>query len=548
MTGRLILLAACLSGIARAGVLQVLEDFETAGNLPSTGVTGLVTEVSGETESGRGCLKVTVAKAFNWRWRGWNGQQDGPLDAIRLAVLSTPYLPPEADAVRMRVRIGSGRAILAVGGPVSQLGNSDVFCDPQLLDLKDGSAWRTVEFSLNQRVARNFRRPNFSADLPVVYYTRWAQEPLYLCLVALPEPLRAEEDTVLWVDQVELVARGEGKPFPSFDESSVTKVASIADFDTYPQEPRVYSVGHGYSIAPSFEAGYRRATTNAAEKIPGFIRASSPFIREEGLAYPAPRYTRVEGANGTGALQAEGVWAEEGQIVTLKTRGHEQANALALTLKADFPAPLTPRYSFVHAGQPAHVVDFVVFVAPPGEEFPWRDLEASDELQQALQESGYQGPGARYDYLLAAGRAAAGVRVPDIRKAGAFGFYTARRYVPAGAWSKVLVPFDDFICVYGQGACQDLQRRQAPLRPEWIAAIGWLAPYGARHGTIAVDEVAYARVPGAAADLRSFWQAPEPASVRMIPLTFYQQYRTWTMMTLGEDAPAFLQTVAPAAP
>jgi hypothetical protein len=515
---------------ARAGAIKVLQDFETGTGLMASRQAGIAAEISPDTTFGQSCLKVAVAKDFTWRWKGWDGRQDAPLDTVRLATLSGPYLPPEADAIRMKIRMASGRAIVTVGGPVSQVGNSDVFCDPQLVDAKDGDGWRTVEFSLNQRLARNFRRPNFSGDLPVVYYTRWAQEPVYLCVAALPDALRPATDTVFFVDQVELISRGEGRPFPAFDAAEVKVVGTIADFESEQDLTNVFSVAHGSALAKSFEAGYRRNAGSTTNALPEHIRKSSPFIQQEGIPYPAPRYTRVEGRGGSVALQAECAWAEEGQIVTIKARANADANAIALAIKPVFPAASSGTFAFEYGGRRAHAVDFIVFVAPAGAEFPWRAFGPSEDLQKLLREGGYHGPGKTFDYLLTMDR-----------RAGDFGFYTARRYVPAGAWSTAVIPFADFVCVYGHGACRNMQLGQQLLQPENIAAVGFLAPFGSGHGTIAVDDVACVHVPGSTQDLRSFWQVPDIARARLIRLPRYAQYGAWALMTLGEDAPAFLK-------
>ena len=519
-------------------VIRVLQNFESGPKTVKTVTPSITAESSSETSFGSNCLKVTVAKDFKWRWTGWGGTQDLPLEMARLAVLSCPYLPPETDAIRLRVRLPSGRAILSIGGPVSQMGNSDVFCDPQLIEPSD--EWKIIEISLNHRLVRNFRRPNFTAELPLIYYTRWAQEPVCLYLAAPPEALRTTEDTVLFMDQIELVARGEGKPFPTFEGTRIEKVETIASFEVESDMTNVFSLAHGYSTLKAFEAGYRRPSTSEGKPIPEHIRRTSPFIQEEGFLYPAPRYRRVEGSTGTHALQAEGIWTEEGQIVTLKTLGNPKANALAFTIRPEFPSALAGHFAFEHEGQPAHAVDFVVFVSPKGTDFPWHDIEATAELKEALRTSGYQGPGARYDYLVTMDRSPA-INQPDIRQAGSFGFYTARRYLPAKAWSTTIIPFADFVCVYGQGACREMQSAQLPLSPTNIAAVGLLAPYGSGHGTIALDELAYAKVPGSPAELRSFWQVPDLSPVKLLPLPRYGQPRPWVLMTAEGDAPIHLK-------
>ena len=171
-------LALCWVRLAAAtDVIRVAQDFE-AGFRPAGKLSpGVNAERSSETPFGASCLKITVASDFAWT------RPDGtpaPIDAFRVALLSNPHLPPETDAIRMRVRVVSGRAILSVGGPVSQIGSSDVFCDPHLVEPQGADEWQVVEFSLNHPIARNFRRANLSRDLPVIYYTRWAQEPMTL--------------------------------------------------------------------------------------------------------------------------------------------------------------------------------------------------------------------------------------------------------------------------------------------------------------------------------------------------------------------------------
>jgi hypothetical protein len=522
-------------------VIKVLQDFESAGNMKSNQPTAIKVEKFSKTDSGSSCLHVSIPEAFDWKWKGWDGKQDMPLENVSLSTLCGPYLPPEADAIRMNVKITSGRAIISVGGPVSQIGNSDVLCDPKLVEPGKYDAWQTVEFSLNQPLVRNFRRPNFTSDIPVVYYTRWIQEPVYLYLIALPEKLRPAEETDLYIDQIELISKGEGKPFPKFESSQVKEIAVIADFEAEEDIKNVFSVGHGYSIIKPFEFGYLRKKDPSARQIPDYIRISSPFIQQEDTHYPAPRYSISEGMNGKKALHAECMWAEEGQIITVKTNGDVRANAFKFTIKPDYPAMQQSSINnFEFEGKKAHTVDFIVFVSPKGTDFPWHDIEATDALKQAFNESGYKGPGAKYDYLLTTDRNTC-VNMPDIRQAGSFGFYSARRYLPAGNWSSAIVPFADFVCVYGQGACKEMQTKQTMLSPENIAAVGILAPYGSGHGTIAIDDISYVSVPGTPDGLRSFWQVPALSKEKLIKLPRFQRYGVSVMMTSDEDTPDYLK-------
>jgi len=520
-------------------VIRLLQDFETGSSIRNPAGIPVRAEISDKTGMGKSCLRISVPAGFDWTMKGRDGK-DAPLENVCLYTLSCPYLPPEADAIRMKVKVVSGRTIIAPGCPVSQMGNSDVLCDPQLVEAR-GDAWQTVEFSLNNNLVRNFRRANFTKDLPVVYFTRWAQEPIYLYLVALPEKLRPAEDTEIYIDQVELISKGEGRPFPKIEGSKIKEVSSIADFTNGQGMENVFSVAHGYSISKAFEAGYRRNIPPGASSFPEYMRKTCPFMNEEGFLYTAPRYSFADGPEGRKFLQAECEWAEEGQIITFKTQGDVNANAFKFTLKADYPALSKPSiYSFDVDGKKTLAVDIIVFVSPKGADFPWNDIGATDELKQSYKDSGYKGPGSKYDYLLTTDRSKC-IKVGEIGQAGAFGFYSTRRHVPAGEWSDIVVPFADFICVYGQGSCKDMQAKQLPLSPGNISAIGVLAPYGTGHGAISFQKASYVSVPGNPAELRSYWQVPDPAKIKMIKLPRFNRYGTSTMMTAGEDAPDYMK-------
>ena len=342
------------------------------------------------------------------------------------------------------------------------------------------------------------------------------------------------------------MTRGEGRAFPRFTPGELARQQDIPLFDQ--ERPLTCTVGHGYSILASFEAGYRRSNSLDLSKVPEHIQRSSSFIREEGLLYPAPRYQVVPGPDGAPAVQAEGLWAEEGQIVTLKTSAPGTANALTFQIKADFPSARGGNFALNLDGKPGHAVDLVVFVAPAGKEFPWASFAPTDELREALARSGYTGPGRPYEYLISTDRKGAAVRVPDLTQAGDFGLYVARRYVTAGEWSTCTVPLADFICYYGQGACQAMQRQQLPLASDTVAAVGWLAPFGSGHGTLSLQKPAWAQVPGEPAQLRSFWQVPEAQNARLTPVPFYRQYQGISLMTLGAEEPAFPVSISAPAP
>ena len=128
---------------------------------------------------------------------------DAPNSIIRL----TPFFPPEADALRIRLMVLSGQASIYIGGPTAYYANSDVFTEPQTLKAAAKPEWVEVTCNFNHPTWRNFRRAGFSNDAPRNYYSRWAQE-------AVGVFLGADSKGEFLIDRIDLVAMGEGGRFP----------------------------------------------------------------------------------------------------------------------------------------------------------------------------------------------------------------------------------------------------------------------------------------------------------------------------------------------
>jgi hypothetical protein len=69
-------------------------------------------------------------------------------DALPLLRLA-PFYPPEADALRIRLRVDAGQAVIYVGGPTAYFGNSDVFTEPQTIRAEDPPRWVEVVCNFN---------------------------------------------------------------------------------------------------------------------------------------------------------------------------------------------------------------------------------------------------------------------------------------------------------------------------------------------------------------------------------------------------------------
>jgi hypothetical protein len=410
-------------------------------------------EIVADDASSSHCARVRITERFPWNNRTEH----------RVLTIGPDYLPPEADAVRMRVKVTTGKFELKVGSPTVYFGHSDVLSESREVTAAAGGKWQTIEFSLHHRLTRNFRRARFGRESPVVYYTRWIQEPLYL------HAGKASAGEIL-IDQVELISRGEGRPYPEFAAAEVRHVATIADFEdeaemdrafTFFQEPIDFS-RPPYLVRPDWRP-------------PQLARVKAE--RDE----PAPG---IPAAGGRYALRFEQRGTEETCFAGVKTKGETTTGAGALAID------VLARHG---GGSSEVVVDFVVYAAPAGmvKTFPWSTFKPP---------ASWQGSPEAFTYYLGENQG------PEV----SYAFYHVRRTLPNGRWTKLVLPLADFICAYGRNDAAAMFREQRPLTEGTMMAVGWTAPYGARrHPTVLlIDRIDLVRVPAEAQQHRSFPQAP----------------------------------------
>lgn len=391
-----------------------------------------------DTPFGKRCARVTITDQLPWERS----------TSFRVLTIGPDYLPPTADAVRMRVKVLKGRALLTVGSPTVYFGHSDVSAAPVTVEPSPDGQWQTVEFSLHERLSRNFRRARFGQHAPVIHYTRWIQEPLYL------QVLKGTEGEFL-LDQIELIAHGQGRDYPTFAPDQVKPVSTIADFERPGDLDQAFTFLH------------EPADFTAGPKLP---RAS----------WAPPLLSRADGQAGGHALQIDHKGTEEVAFTGIKVGAvaRDGANALAVTVRAD------------HSGKFDEVtIDFIVYVTPDGKPFDYRRFAPPPAWKQ-------QDPAATFDYYLS----------QQAMADESYGFYHARRSVPNGQWTRLVIPLADFTCAYGQVACAPLLRDQKPLAAQQITALALTPPYRHRsHATrLLIDDVGFVAVPGKDEDLRSF--------------------------------------------
>jgi hypothetical protein len=383
-----------------------------------------------------------------------------------------PYFPPEADALRIRMKVVTGQASIYIGGPTAYYGNSDVFTEPQTIRAAAKPEWVDVVCNFNHPIWRNYRRSGFSTDAPRNYYNRWAQEPVGVFL-------SADSTGEILIDHIELVALGEGKPFATFTPAQIQQVQSIVEFEDGNRD-QAFNLYMAAAEAEWFEESWTR---------------SKPLRFE-----PMQLAVIDAGLDGRKSLECRGRTAEEMHCTGVRTRGVAGANAIAVTLSVD---AAEQRNSLVGAG-PVVPLDFLVFTAPVEKPFPWQLLAPSAELRAR------GGPGFDYQFTH---RLIASYADVD------FAIYQTRRYLKPGEWSKLVLPIADFTCVYGQGSMRERFLQHEPLRSSEVIAIAWLNPWcrvGQRDAPVVthIDAMSFVQVPGTPMEHRSFWQVPDVTQLR----------------------------------
>lgn len=359
----------------------------------------------------------------------------------QLATINCIYLPPEADAICAKVRVKSGRFTLTFGGPTVYFGNSDVNLEPQTI-AGDGKTF-LVEWSLHHRPTRNYRRLNaaltYGRDMSFIHYPRWIQEPIRLNLLSPPA---GDPGGEFVIDAIELIARGEGRPFPVFADADCVERGAI-----------------------DFKDGIGSAFT--------FTLADGRDIR------PPARLSHVD-ADGGKVLRIEAKFVEETSIAGVRVASPPPAetNALAVDLTATHPrrSPIA--------------VDVLLLLASPGTELP----------------AGHSG----FDHDLA-NRPMAG---------RSYALYHARRSVDS---DRIVIPFADFACFFGQGDLKPAMTDNAPVDPSRLLAVGIIVPYGFNSdvSTVTVRKLRWLSVPGEAASLRSYRQPTGKVTITRISEGLY---------------------------
>jgi hypothetical protein len=185
------------------------------------------------------------------------------------------------------------------------------------------------------------------------------------------------------------------------------------------------------------------------------------------------------------ALVASQRGLEEMSFIGVPVSCPEETNAIRLTMKMDHPT---------RSGE--LVVDLWMLVAPDGR-FPW--------TRPATTDGGIVG----FDYCLS----------PSRTIGTSWGFYHARRTLRNGEGSTLVVPFADFVCGYGTGDLLARHRRQQPLLPREVVAVGLVSPFQQAAGEtlFTIQSIEPVRVEEASVNPESFPQRHDLSKTRLEP-------------------------------
>jgi len=371
------------------------------------------------------------------------------------------FLPPETDAVRVRIKVLEGEFRLFVTAEtifLSSLGN--VHCSDQTVRPAQDGRWQTVDFPLYKTLSRDFYAYSYLANPKApVYFSRWNQHCPKLAFSM------GSHGKVL-IDRLELISHGMSKPYPVFKKGDVRTVAMIADFEDERAESASFTV----------------YMTERKDALDGPVPPDFKGKKND----PAAVLTRTNDAQrGNQILEYTKQFLEEKSYVGFRLPQTKDANAFAMKLYLEHLSgdkrTILP-FDFIFFAAPdaatAARFPFAAFASPAG----WRrDADFG------------------YTYYLP----------KELLAHTSVSFYQVRRGIRHKEWNDVVIPFADLVCVYGTGSMEEDYLAQKPIRPENIFAVLLATPHyplGYAKTRHRIDDVRLVKVSGTDDQLRSYWQ------------------------------------------
>jgi hypothetical protein len=436
-------------------------------------------------ELGRKVYRLTMATNFPWQWTSGASTLGSDTFSV-FSLLNWDYLLPEADEIRIRLKVVSGRFQLAFGCINLAFAPSDTFTDIRVVD-ESADGWQTLRFSLHKNLIRNYRRNAFTENLPYITITRWIQENLMLYL------FRSGNGELL-VDRVELVSTGLGRPYPQPAPEQITPVATVADFET----TNDLSLAFSYTTVPLDLSGPRPTNyTKTSTTTSGKIVVAGKTIQW----YQPPRRALIDqSTNGLYSLEVKQTGYESFAFTGLRLPNPDGANAIQMTLRADHSSTLTNL-----------VFDFLAYAAPPASKaaFPWTNCQPATAWMEDTN--------LNFDLYLA----------EENTTKESYALYHLRRTVTNHQWNRILLPLDDFAGFFSCNAGTNLMKTPLQaLRSTNLLFLGFFSPYKqlSAETRLWIDDVSLVRVESTPEQLRSFWQNPGVTNAQLIALTNFPSY------------------------
>jgi len=362
-------------------------------------------------------LRLKISKDFPWKKTNAN-----------VFSLGKKYFPPDADIIRMNVKVLHGEFILSVGGPTAYYGNSDAFARPILL--KENTKWQTINFSLHEGLIRNYRRAEFSSNAHIIYYNRWAQEPTSIVI------FKRSFGEIL-IKEIKVISTGIGKKFPDLNDSELELISTLINFDSPSSIKNVFTVlSGGDNSMKTFE---------------------NSWTRKVKITHLPPELSVVE-ENEKKILKVNAPCIEEVKFFAVKVYTDESSgNALSFKIKID-----TNQENYLLPNIKSQPLDFILLSTESPDTFNWELFAPNPEWKTEK----YTG----YDYNIAYDRLKTLTNL-------SIGIFHARRFLPISNWNYLTIPLIDFAPIYLSDSMGKYLKEQNYLPPSKLIAIGILAPW-----------------------------------------------------------------------
>lgn len=436
-------------------------------------------------EIGRAVYRLTMATNFPWVWTATNGTTQ-KLDTVSVCTLTGwDYLVPEADEIRVRLKVVSGHFLMAAGCINLALAPGDAFTDFRVLD-ESIDGWQTVRLSLNKNLIRNYRRNDFTKKLPYISLTRWIQEPIQVYL------FRSGYGELL-IDRVEFVATGLGHSYPSPTPAQITPVATVADFESSNDMAQAFS----YNTVFVNLAGPQPTNYIPGSQTSGTIKLAGKSMQW----YLPPRRAWVnQSTNGSYSLEVKQTGYESFAFTGLRLPNPDGANAVQLTIRAEN----------TNANYTNLVIDFLAHATHPTNRaaFPWTNCQTPVAWTADTN--------LNFDLFLSESNT----------WKESYALYHSRRSVAKSQWTRIILPLADFAGIFACNKGTNLLIYSEPLRSTNLLFLSFFSPYRQLKAEtrILIDDVSLVQVSLPTDQLKSFWQDPSVTNAQLIALTNYANY------------------------